>query len=256
MKSIVLACFVGVTLCFGAEIQTIDTSMAAPKKSDSMKYEERVTIGPYFEFSSIPENNVTYDFKIMNRPYQIQVNPSHFYGFSGTLPLNSWVGIHAIAGYQYFEIRYKDKNLKQGYENLNTSIEEDPFFTLDSSAVQGSFDAHHFTVQVGFDAGLPLISSYNYQTLLKLYGFAGAIGGRAIYRKTEFVNTSVWGYSWGCGFRAAFYKVSASFGFRTSYFYSRTYFEKPTLSDKNGDTFMMDPDLYGELFFGINYSLF
>ncbi len=256
MKNILMAFFLGVSVCFGTENIALDSSMAAPDKSNSMKYEERVSLGPYFEISSVPEYDITYNFKMMNRPYQIKVEASNFYGLSGTLPLNTWVGLYAIGGYQYLEVKYRDRNIEQGYAQLNEIIENNPFFTLDSSAVEGSLDAHHFTVQLGFDAGIPLISSYNYQALLKIYGFAGAIGGRAIYRKTEFKNASLWGYSWGVGIRTAFHRISASFGFRTSYLYSRTYFEKPTFADKNADTFMMDPDFLGEIFFGINYSLY
>ena len=83
MKNILMAFFLGVSVCLGTENLKIDSSLAAPDKSNSMKYEEQVSLGPYFEISSVPEYDITYNFKIMNRPYQIKVESSNFYGLSG-----------------------------------------------------------------------------------------------------------------------------------------------------------------------------
>lgn len=255
MKNILLTVIIGASLCFSIENQSIDTSMTGSSNIHTMKYEEPVFIGPYFELASLSKKNITYDFKIMNRPYDAEFDFSDFYGLSGTLPINSWVGLYAIGAYQYVEVKYKDRNPKEGYANLENLLDENPFLTLDSSAIDGSFDIHHFTFQLGFDAGISILSSYEYQSMLKLYGFIGAIAGRAIYRKTDFTNTSIWGYSWGIGLRGSIQRVAASVGFRSSNLYSRTYFEAPSISNKNDDTFMMDPDFSGELFFAISYSL-
>lgn len=256
MRTIILAFFMGATLSFGSEIQIIDTSMAAPQKSDLIEYEERVSVGAYLELSSIDSKAIEYEFKIMNRPYDLSFSSSNFYGLSGNLPLNSWVGLYALGGYQYVEVKYKDKNTQEGYQNLASLIEENPFFSLDSSAVEGHFDAHRVSVQFGFEAGFPLLSSYNYQTMLKVFGFLGGVGGRVFYRNTDFMNAAHWGYAWGGGFRAAYEKLSVSFGFRSSHLYSRTYFEKPSLSNKTDDTFMADISNFGQLFVSASVSLF
>lgn len=256
MRNIIFAFFIGATLSFGAEIQVIDTSMAAPQKSNSIKYEERVSVGPYLELSSLDSKTITYDFKIMNRPYDIKLNSSNFYGFSGNLPLNNWIGLYALGGYQYVEVKYKDKDVEKGYQNLASIIEEDPSFSLDSSAVEGHFDIHRISVQLGFEAGVPILSSYNYQSMLKLFTFLGGVGGRAFYRNTDFMNAAHWGYAWGIGIRGAYEKLSVSLGFRSSHLYSRTYFEKPSLLDKKGDTFMIDADNSAQLFVSASISLF
>lgn len=233
-----------------------DSSMAAPQQSNYMQYEERVTIGLFFENTSKKASKIQSDFKIMGRPYDLDIKNSGVYGLTGVLPLNNWIGLYALGAYQYWGIHYKDKNLNKAYQNLAELQKEDLFCPIDSSDIKGVLDAHHIIFQAGMETGIPLFSSYNYQTMLKIYSFLGITAGRVYYPNSEFMNSNLWGGSWGVGLRGAFYKVSLSSGFRFSSMYSRTHFEELTTNDPDNDTFMLNPHNFGELFFSIHYALF
>ncbi|WP_407440499.1 hypothetical protein [Fibrobacter sp.] len=242
-----------------ADTVYIDNSMAAAEHSDTEEYEERVSVGPYVEFTNIKMSNVTYNYKVNNRKYDINIDNTYTYGAAGNLPFNNYIGFYMIAAYQYLGISYQDRNLDGAYKAL-AQMEEDYMgwdVPLDSGDIKGRHQMHTVLFQIGFDLGLPLYSSYDYQFMIKLFGFGGGIAGKTFFQDdSKFVAPPLYGYAYGFGLRMAFHKAVLSGGVRNSHEYFHAYFERKISETKDGDEFMLDFDNYFQPFVNLSIALF
>ena len=240
-----------------ADRLVIDTTMAAAEKSDFNEYQDRGSFGPYVEFSNIKMKNVTYVYKIHNQDYNISIDNSYIYGASGSLPLTEWFDIYLMAGYQYLGISHHPRNAESAYadmESLSDDFFDAPF---DSSDMDGRHQIHTALFQLGFDFSLPLVYSYNYQFMLKLYAFGGAVFGKTFFAdNTQFTSPVIYGYAYGAGIRTAWHGFFLSGGFRNSHEYFHTYFERKTGKTKDEDEFMLDFDTYFTPYISLGITLF
>lgn len=206
-----------------------------PDTSHGAHYSERVMVGGYIEFSSI--SNYVYDFKIMNRPYNLSVNGNKSYGIIGLMPLNEYLSLFAQAGYQKLSFAFADKDPETGYELVGADLP-----AIDSSDVKGKFDTHDIQAQLGLEVGLPLYSSYERSLLCKVYAFGTGMFGKMYFSDTKFESDNLFGYSWGGGGRIAWNRFAVMGGIRSSHSYWRTYFDpsKKTGEQSEDDTFMLD----------------
>lgn len=225
---------------------------AKPDSSHGSGYTERVMVGAYTEFGSISE--YTYEYKVMNRPYHLDVDASNGYGIIGLMPLNDWFTLTAHAGYQKLSFRFRDYDTTSALQYIDTTTMP----KIDSSDVRGKFDSHNVLAQLGIEVGLPLYSSYENSLLVKLYTFGTGVGGKMYFSDTKFESGEIWGYSWGGGLRVAWNRVALMSGVRSSHIYWRTYFDpsKKTGEQSDDDTFMLDYDAnfnpYVSLLFAFN----
>lgn len=235
MKSL----FYSLVLCTSATFAGIvtDTSMQAPENSGI--YEQRMGFGPFVEISRFNSSQLNKEMKVEGRSYNLSAEVSNIYGLLGHLPLNDWFSTFAVAGYQKVKIKYADKDLEEAYKNLQEE-EENGFPAIDSSDIKGTLNSYNFIVEIGIEAGIPLIQSYKYQFLLKILGFGGGLAGRGFFDETQFLNPMIWGYVYGIGTRIAWERFSLFGGIRSTHFYWHTYYEKKTGELKENDSFMMD----------------
>lgn len=242
-----------------ADTVYIDNSMAAAERSDTETYEERVSVGPYIEFTNIKAKNINSSYKVNNRKYDIEVSNTFTYGAAGNLPFNNYVGFYIIAAYQFLGVNYKDRNSAEAYEILDSMMVNDLMFEndVDSSDIKGHHQIHTVIFQIGFDAGFPLYSSYNYQTMVKLFAFGGGIAGKTFFQnESKFLAPPIFGYAYGLGLRAAFQRATLSGGVRNSHEYFHAYYERPISENKDGEEFMLDFDNYFQPFVNFTISLF
>ena len=80
MRKLLLAVTLSSAAVAMADTVYIDNSMAAATRSDTEKYEERVSVGPYVEFMNVKADNVNYSYKVNNRRYDITVDNTNLYG--------------------------------------------------------------------------------------------------------------------------------------------------------------------------------
>lgn len=251
MKSLILFLALPI-ICFA----NADTSMAAPVNSSNRKYEEQVSVGPYYERGHLCKSHFAYEYRVMGRSYNIDVDMAPLYGIQGNLPFNEWVSGYMVAGYQHLGIRYADRNLAEAYKNLD-KLKEENFIEIpiDSSDIAGRMHAHNILVQLGIEAGLPLIASYDYQFMFKVVALGGLLAGRSFFSESQFLNPAIWGHVWGVGVRLSWHRVSVIGGVRNTHVYWHTYFEKKTGTLKDEDSFMLDYDSMAQSFFSINFAL-
>lgn len=242
-----------------ADTVYIDNSMAADNKSDINEYEERFAIGPFVEFMNIKMDNVNWSYKVNDRKYDIEVTNTFTFGGTGLLPLNNYIGIYAILAYQFLGIDYKDRNLKEAYrlqeemefeyDGWNVPVEKDD--------IEGHHKIHIALAQIGIDFGIPLYSSYNYQFMCKLYGFAGGITGKTFFQNdSKYLAPAIWGYTYGAGLRIAFHAFTIAGGIRNTHEYFHTYYEQPVSNQKDGDEFMLDFDAFLQPYVSLTIDLF
>ena len=242
-----------------ADTVFIDNSMAADNKSDVNEYEERFAIGPYIEFTNIKMDNVNWDYTVYGRKYNIEVNNTFTFGGTGILPFNNYVGIYAILAYQFLGVSYKDRNLKEAYAVQEAmEIEYDGWnVPVEVSDIKGRHQMHIMLIQFGFDVGVPLVASYNYQFMTKLFLAGGVITGKTFFQNdSKFLAPALWGYGYSAGLRIAFHAVTLSGGVRNSHEYFHTYYERPISDNKDGDEFMLDFDAYFQPFVNLSIALF
>ena len=242
-----------------ADTVFIDNSMAASKQSDVEEYEERFAIGPYVEFMSVKMDNVNWSYRVNNRKYDIDVDNTFTYGGMGVLPFNKWVGIYAILAYQYLGVHYEDRNLDEAYKiQHDMEVEYDGWnVPVEEGDIKGRQQIHIAMAQIGIDAGVPLYDSYNYQFMVKLFGFGGFITGKTFFQNdSKFLAPALWGYTYGAGLRIAFHAVTLSSGVRNTHEYFHTYYERPISDNKEGDEFMLDFDAYFQPFVNFSIALF
>ena len=73
MSKFLLSIIMASSVAAIADTVYIDNSMAAATRSDTEKYEERVSVGPYVEFMDVKADNVNYSYKVNNRKYDISL---------------------------------------------------------------------------------------------------------------------------------------------------------------------------------------
>lgn len=259
MRKLLLAVILSSAAVAMADTVYIDNSMAAATRSDTEKYEERVSVGPYVEFMNVKADNVNYSYKVNNRKYDITVDNTYLYGAAGNLPLNDWFGFYAIAAYQYLGIHYEDRDLERAYKAQEAlEIEYDGWnVPVEVSDIKGRHQMHIMLIQFGFDVGVPLIASYNYQFMTKLFLAGGVITGKTFFQNdSKFLAPALWGYGYSAGLRIAFHAVTLSGGVRNSHEYFHTYYERPISDNKDGDEFMLDFDSYFQPFVNLSIALF
>ena len=242
-----------------ADTVFIDNSMAASQKSDTDEYEERFTIGPYVEFTNIKMGYVNWSYKVNNRKYDIDVSNTYTFGGTGILPFNNYVGIYAILAYQFLGVDYQDRNLKEGYRlQEEMEIEYDGWnVPVEKEDVKGHHKIHIALAQIGVDFGIPLFTSYNYQFMCKLYGFAGGITGKTFFQNdSKYLAPAIWGYTYGAGLRIAFHALTIAGGIRNTHEYFHTYYEQPISDNKDGDEFMLDFDAFLQPYVNFTIDLF
>lgn len=242
-----------------ADTVFIDNSMAASQKSDTDEYEERFAIGPYVEFTNIKMGNVNWSYKVNNRKYDIDVSNTYTFGGTGILPFNNYVGIYAILAYQFLGVDYQDRNLKEGYRlQEEMEIEYDGWnVPVEKEDVKGHHKIHIALAQIGVDFGVPLFTSYNYQFMCKLYGFAGGITGKTFFQNdSKYLAPAIWGYTYGAGLRIAFHALTIAGGIRNTHEYFHTYYEQPISDNKDGDEFMLDFDAFLQPYVNFTIDLF
>ena len=242
-----------------ADTVFIDNSMAASQKSDTDEYEERFAIGPYVEFTNIKMGNVNWSYKVNNRKYDINVSNTYTFGGTGILPFNNYIGIYAILAYQFLGVDYQDRNLKEGYRlQEEMEIEYDGWnVPVEKEDVKGHHKIHIALAQIGVDFGVPLFTSYNYQFMCKLYGFAGGITGKAFFQNdSKYLAPAIWGYTYGAGLRIAFHALTIAGGIRNTHEYFHTYYEQPISDNKDGDEFMLDFDAFLQPYVNFTIDLF
>lgn len=242
-----------------AETVHIDNSMAAAERSDTESYEERVTVGPYVEFTNIKSKNISYSYKVNNRKYDIEVSNTYTYGAAGNLPFNNYIGFYMIAAYQFLGVNYKDRDAAGAYSILDSMMVNDFLFDndVDSTDIKGHHQIHSIIFQIGFDFGIPLYSSYNYQAMVKLFAFGGGIAGKTFFQNdSKFVAPPIYGYAYGLGLRVAYQRATLSGGVRNSHEYFHTYYERMLSETKEGDEFMLDFDNYFQPFVNFTIALF
>ena len=242
-----------------ADTVFIDNSMAASQKSDTDEYEERFAIGPYVEFTNIKMGNVNWSYKVNNRKYDIDVSNTYTFGGTGILPFNNYVGIYAILAYQFLGVDYQDRNLKEGYRlQEEMEIEYDGWnVPVEKEDVKGHHKIHIALAQIGVDFGVPLFTSYNYQFMCKLYGFAGGITGKTFFQNdSKYLAPAIWGYTYGAGLRIAFHALTIDGGIRNTHEYFHTYYEQPISDNKDGDEFMLDFDAFLQPYVNFTIDLF
>lgn len=256
MKNIIFITIAAATLSFADRV-VIDTSMAASSNSEHNVYEDRGSFGPYVEINNIKMSNVNYVYKVHEKNYNISIDNSYIYGASGSLPLTEWFDIYLMAGYQYLGISHHPRDRKGAYDDLAEFIEDFFDSPLDSTDIDGRHQVHTALFQLGFDVALPLVESYEYQFMLKLYAFGGAIFGKTFFSDdTKFLSPVVYGYAYGAGIRTAWHGAFLSAGFRNSHEYFHTYFERKISETKDGDEFMLDFDTYFQPYVSIGITLF
>lgn len=259
MRKFLLSLMIAATSFSFADTVFIDNSMAASQTSDTEEYEERVSVGPYVEFTGIKQKNINYSYKVNNRKYDIDVDNTFTYGAAGNLPFNEWIGFYIIAAYQYLGIHYEDRDLKgayaaqeameREYDGWNVPVEVDD--------IEGRQQMHIVLIQIGFDLGFQLYSSYNNQFMAKLFAFGGGITGKTFFQNdSKFVAPALWGYAYGAGLRIAFHAVTISGGIRNSHEYFHAYYEQMISEVKDGDEFMLDFDTYLQPFVNLSIALF
>ena len=242
-----------------ADTVFIDNSMAASQKSDTDEYEEHFAIGPYVEFTNIKMGNVNWSYKVNNRKYDINVSNTYTFGGTGILPFNNYIGIYAILAYQFLGVDYQDRNLKEGYRlQEEMEIEYDGWnVPVEKEDVKGHHKIHIALAQIGVDFGVPLFTSYNYQFMCKLYGFAGGITGKTFFQNdSKYLAPAIWGYTYGAGLRIAFHALTIAGGIRNTHEYFHTYYEQPISDNKNGDEFMLDFDAFLQPYVNFTIDLF
>jgi regulator of RNase E activity RraB len=242
-----------------ADTVFIDNSMAASQKSDTDEYEERFAIGPYVEFTNIKMGNVNWSYKVNNRKYDINVSNTYTFGGTGILPFNNYIGIYAILAYQFLGVDYQDRNLKEGYRlQEEMEIEYDGWnVPVEKEDVKGHHKIHIALAQIGVDFGVPLFTSYNYQFMCKLYGFAGGITGKTFFQNdSKYLAPAIWGYTYGAGLRIAFHALTIAGGIRNTHEYFHTYYEQPISDNKDGDEFMLDFDAFLQPYVNFTIDLF
>ena len=240
-----------------ADKLVIDTTMAAAAKSEINEYQDRGSFGPYVEFGNIKMGNVTYVYKVHDIKHDITIDNTYIYGASGSLPITEWFDIYLMAGYQYLGISHHPRNSEQAYADLDEM--SDDFFEapFDSSDIDGRHQIHTALFQLGFDVALPLVYSYNYQFMFKLYAFGGALFGKTFFADdTKFTSPVIYGYAYGAGVRMAWHGAFISGGFRNSHEYFHTYFERKTGKTMDGDEFMLDFDTYFTPYVSLGITLF
>lgn len=245
------------TLSFADKI-VMDNSMAAAEISDIHEYEDRGSFGPYIEFNNVKMSNVDYVYKVHDQKYQISIDNSYIYGASGTLPLTEWFDIYIMAGYQYLGISHhpqnRDKVMKDFAELDEMYFGEPP---ISESDIDGRHQVHTALFQLGGDLAFPLVSSYNYQFMIKPYIFGAGIFGKTFFSdKTQFLSPVLYGYAYGAGIRMAWHGAFLSAGVKNGHEYFHTYFERKTSRDKDGDEFMLDLDTYFQPFLSFGITLF
>lgn len=258
MSKLLLSLLLSAATFSFAETVFIDNSMAAAEHSDTEGYEERVSVGPYIEFTNIKMKNVNKSYKVKERPYDIDVSNTFTYGGAGNLPFNNYIGFYIIAAYQFLGINYQDQNPDKAYAILD-SLRNEFFFNddVDSSDIKGHHQMHTVIFQIGFDVGVPLYSSYDYQLMIKLFAFGGGIAGKTFFQNdSKFVAPPIYGYAYGFGLRFAYEKFVLSGGLRNSHEYFHTYYERKISETKDGDEFMLDFDNYFQPFVNVGIALF
>lgn len=236
----------------------IDNSMAAARHSDIEEYEERVSVGPYIEFSNLHPKKNEYRYKVNNRKYDIDISNTNIYGAAGNLPLNNYIGLYVMAGYQFLGINYEDRNLEEGYEIVDSLLQDWIYEgEIDSNDIKGHQQMHTVLFQIGFDFGYPFFSNYDNQFMAKIFGFAGLIAGKTFFQnESRYVAPPQYGYGYGIGLRLAYEKIVLSGGFRNSHKYFQTYYEKKFSRKREGDEFMLNMDSYFQPFINIGIALF
>ena len=242
-----------------ADTVFIDNSMAAAQKSDTDEYQERFAIGPYVEFTNIKMDNVNWTYKVNGRKYDIEVNNTYTFGGTGTLPFNNYFGLYAILAYQFLGVDYEDRNLKEAralqeqmeieYDGWNVPVEKED--------IEGHHKIHIALAQIGIDFGFPVFSSYNYQFMCKLFGFAGGITGKTFFQNdSKYLAPAIWGYTYGAGLRIAFHAITLAGGVRNTHEYFHTYYEQPISDKKENEEFMLDFDAFLQPFVSFTIDLF
>ena len=239
----------------------IDNSMAAPQTSTTQKYEERVSVGPYVEFTNVKMKDTDYRYKVAGRPYKISIDNSFTYGFAGNMPFDQYIGFYMMVAYQYLGIDYQDKDLEGGYALVEKYDREWEDFNdeMDSSDVKGHQDLHTALFQIGFDLGLPLYANYNNQTMFKIFSYIGGIAGKTFFSNdSRFLSPILWGDAYGLGARFAIHSVTLSAGIRNSREFIHTNYEKKMSESeyKNDDEMMLDINNYIQPFVNLTISLF
>lgn len=259
MSKIFFAITLGAAAFSFADTVFIDNSMAASNNSDVEEYEERFTIGPFIEFTNIKMDNVNWSYTVNNRKYDIDVSSTYTFGGTGILPLNNYIDIYAILGYQFLGVSYEDRNLKEAYAlQEQMEIEYDGWnVPVEVEDIKGHHQIHIVLAQIGLDFGVPLYSSYNYQFMCKLFGYVGGITGKTFFQNnSKYLAPALWGYTYGAGLRFAFHAITLSGGIRNTHEYFHTYYERPIADKKEGDEFMLDFDAYLQPFVSFTIDLF
>lgn len=259
MSKLFFALTLGAIAFSYADTVFIDNSMAAAQTSDVNEYEERFAIGPYVEFTNIKMDNVNWSYRVNGRKYDLDVKSTYTFGGTGLLPFNNYVGIYAILAYQFLGVDYKDRNLTEAYK-----LQEEMDFEYDGwnvpvekSDIEGHHKIHIALAQIGLDFGIPLYSSYNYQFMCKLYGFAGGITGKTFFENdSKYLAPAIWGYTYGAGLRIAFHAITIAGGVRNTHEYFHTYYEQPISEKKEYEEFMLDFDAFLQPYVSLSIDLF
>lgn len=221
--------------------------------SEGLAYQERPALGLIYEMSNLeaPE----YEFLIMGKPFDLNIDYSPLMGFGANLPFNNYIGLNGIVGFQKMNFDYDILDTAFAREFLDTST----FTNLTASDFNGDFNSFNLMVQAGFEVGLPLFSHYSSQTMFKLLAYGNGIAGKNFLQgDMKFQNGTLWGYAYGAGGRLALGRFALNAGLRSSYVYWRLYFdpsEQTGLSRKD-DTFMLSYESNFNPYFQISVAFY
>jgi len=228
--------FIVASLAFTATFAQDLTSTNADKSGYT--YEERPGIGLFYEASGSMKH-VVCQYKVAGNMFNTTWSSNQLMGLGGQLPLNRWLGLNAVVGYQRLKFNYD-----VGNEAIRQSMVENFSSRLDSNDLKGRLISNNLVVQAGFELGVPFYSSYHQQTMAKVLIFGNGTSGKTFFDKSKFVNATIWGYSYGAALRFAWKSLTVEGGARLSHIYWKTNFDQSNQTGVNydDDSFMLDYD--------------
>ena len=218
MKNLCFLLFLGTTLTFAQD------------------YEERPSLGLYFEPTSIDESSIEFHYKeipsaggavaeadaeedAVTASYRLKdgIEVSPLIGIGGHLPFlwNPYFNATMVVGFQTHKY------------NLVSTDER----TVEAGTNEKTLTSYTVVIQGGPELGLPLYTDEQSQQMVKLYGFGQVIIGKTFLdSKTNFKNDAYYGYNYGSGLRYAISRFSVAAGVKSS-----TWIWKPLYDESKGN---------------------
>jgi hypothetical protein len=175
----------------------------APVERD---YEERPSIGGYFEYSIFTQYDPSY--MVQGQEFEVEGSSTPVFGLGAHMPINNNFGLQGLVGFQKHAFDFAIKDAAYA----DSVLAEPNFFIEDD--FNGTLNALNVVVQLGMEFGYVINSSFQTQTMNKILIYGGGVTAKTFYGQSKMNEANLWGYSYGLGYRHSVESISFTAGVR------------------------------------------